>query len=148
MTSLVDRRDTLSAVGLSMVNGLATLSDSLRGRAPDAGNAAGVAAAASAHNGHDEGPAPASAEYAPPAPGTPPNRQLMIEIEDWDVMFDAVRSRLTCTVGQRLGEPPSLPELSPELSASLVQAVVLECVAEMDKLHGALKRERSQRLTP
>lgn len=71
-----------------------------------------------------------------------------IAITDWDVMFDAVRARLIHGVGERLGELPHLPHHSAELSASLVQAVVLDCVSALDQLHAALQQERSQRPTP
>jgi hypothetical protein len=74
--------------------------------------------------------------------------RLSIPVDDWDVMFDAVRARLIRTVGERLGELPDVPQHSAELSASLVQAVVLDCVNALDQLHAALTQERSQRPTP
>ncbi|MDP2818766.1 MAG: hypothetical protein Q8O29_10945 [Polaromonas sp.] len=148
MTSIVNSSNGMSAVDMSMVNKLAMLSDRLRERAPRGAGVTGMAAALGAHNGHDKGPATASPGYPSPAPAAPPGQHPSIDVEDWDMMFDAVRSRLMRTVGQRHGELPHMPELSAELSSSLVQAVVLDCVTEMDKLHAALKRERSQRLTP
>ena len=81
-------------------------------------------------------------------PGTQPAPCLSIAVADWDVMFDAVRSRLMQSVGERLGELPDVPQHSAELSASLVQAVVLDCVSALDQLHAAVRQERSQRPTP
>ncbi|MDP3170631.1 MAG: hypothetical protein Q8M91_09845 [Polaromonas sp.] len=72
-------------------------------------------------------------------PGSVPG----VAISDWDLMFDAVRTRLTRTVGERPGEQP----VAPQLPASLVQAVVLDCVRALDQLHTALAQERSQRPT-
>lgn len=63
---------------------------------------------------------------------------------DWDLMFDAVRARLAQTVRERPGEQPAVPQLP----ASVVQAVVLDCVHALDQLHTALAEERSQRPTP
>ncbi|MDI1272141.1 hypothetical protein [Polaromonas sp.] len=71
-----------------------------------------------------------------------------IEVEDWDVLFEAVKTTLRRIVGERLGELPEVPAHSAALSASLVQAVVLDCVGSLDRLHAALKQERSQRPTP
>lgn len=99
-------------------------------------------------NGHHADTDPAHPAYAKPVSGSPASGQPAMDMAEWDMMFDAVLARLIRTVGQRLGELPDTPQHSAELSASLVQAVVLECVAEMDKLHTALKQERSQRLTP
>eukprot|EP01136_Pigoraptor_vietnamica_P040420 Opistho-1_new@12309 len=91
----------------------------------------------------------------PPEPMSLPNGhgaaaapRLSIPVDDWNVMFDAVRTRLMRTVGERLGELPDGPVHSAELSASLVQAVVLDCVSALDQLHAALTQERSQRPTP
>jgi hypothetical protein len=76
-----------------------------------------------------------------------PHNGQGITISDWDVMFDAVRARLLQAVGERLGELPKVPQHSAELSASLVQAVILDCVIALDQLHAALQQERSQRPT-
>lgn len=89
--------------------------------------------------------APAGARVS--ADAQPPS-QLSIAVADWDVMFAAVRARLLHSVGERLGELPDVPQHSAELSASLVQAVVLDCVGALDQLHAALRQERSQRPTP
>lgn len=149
MTSIVDPSDGMSVAGMSMARRLAMFGVRLRGRAPANGTGVtGMAAIPGPYNGHDHPPQSDPAGYPSPAPGTPSSQNPNIDVEDWDMMFDAVQSRLMRTVGQRLGELPNVPEHSAELSASLVQAVVLECVTEMDKLHAALKRERSQRLTP
>jgi len=64
------------------------------------------------------------------------------------VLFEAVKTTLRRIVGDRLGELPEVPTHSAALSASLVQAVVLDCVGSLDRLHAALKQERSQRPTP
>ena len=153
MAFIVDPGHGMSAAGISMASKLAEFGVRLGGRAPfNSAGFNGMAAVPAAHSGQDQGPnndpAPASPEYPLHAPVTPSGQQLTIEAEDWDMMFDAVRSRLLRTVGQRLGELPKVPAHSAALSASLVQAVVLDCVTEMDKLHAALKRERRQRLTP
>ncbi len=80
-------------------------------------------------------------------PATGPGNDQGIAVDDWDLMFDAVRVRLMRTVGERLGELPEVPQHSAELSASLVQAVVLDCVRALERLHAALEQERSQRPT-
>ncbi|MDQ3270993.1 MAG: hypothetical protein M3Q12_02325, partial [Pseudomonadota bacterium] len=71
-----------------------------------------------------------------------------VTVADWDLMFDAVRSRLLHAVGEHLGELPDIPYHSASLSASLVQASVLDCVRTLDRLHVWLGQERSQRPTP
>lgn len=73
-------------------------------------------------------------------PGSGPD----VAIGDWNLLFEAVRARLVRTVGDHPGEPLAVPQLP----ASLVQAVVLDCVRALDQLHAALQRERSQRPTP
>jgi hypothetical protein len=78
----------------------------------------------------------------------PYDAHLAIEVEDWDVLFEAVKTTLRRIVGERLGDLPEVPAHSAALSASLVQAVVLDCVGSLDRLHTALKQERSQRPTP
>jgi hypothetical protein len=71
-----------------------------------------------------------------------------IEVVDWDILFDAIETRLREAVGERLGILPNTPMHSAQLSASLVQAVVLDCVDALHKLHAAIKHDRSQRPTP
>ena len=90
-------------------------------------------------------PVPACAPAVPAAPG---GDHLAIDLQDWDTLFDAVIIRLRCSVGEDLHNPPDVPSHSAALSASLIQAVVLDCVGALDKLHAALKHERSQRPTP
>ncbi len=153
MISNVDPGLSMSAVGMSITSKLAVLRDRLRGRAPfNSAGVSGMAAVPAWHNGQDDGqerdPATASVGQPLPAPAAPSGHYQNTDIEDWDIMFSAVRSRLMRTVGQHLGELPNTPQHSAELSASLIQAVVLDCVIELDKLHAALKQERSQRLTP
>jgi hypothetical protein len=86
--------------------------------------------------------------HEPPLPDTPYDAHLAIEVADWDVLFEAVTTTLRRIVGERLGDLPEVPAHSAALSASLVQAVVLDCVSSLDRLHDALKEERSQRPTP
>lgn len=78
--------------------------------------------------------------------GLPP-RGSTIAIEDWDALFCAIQAQLRQAVGEHLGVTPPTPSHSVELTATLVQAIVLDCVAAMDQLHAALKQERSQRPT-
>ena len=89
-------------------------------------------------------PAPANPQAAPVA-----SREGCLSIEplDWDTLLDAVIIRLRLTVGEDLHNPPDVPFHSAALSASLTQAIVLDCASALDKLHAALKQERSQRLT-
>ena len=70
-----------------------------------------------------------------------------VNTADWDSLFDAVSVRLIRTVGEDLQNPPNVPLHSAALTASLIQAVVLDCVGALDQLHAALKQERSQRPT-
>lgn len=99
-------------------------------------------------NGQHTDTSPAHPVHAEPAAGAPASRQLTMDMAEWDMLFDAVRDRLIRTVGERLGQLPDVPQHSAELSASLVQAVVLDCVGALDQLHATLKQERSRRLTP
>lgn len=85
---------------------------------------------------------------APPLPVAGGEHRLAIDAADWDTLFDAVSARLCQTVGEDLHNPPNVPAYSAALTASLIQAVVLDCVGALDQLHVALKYERSQRLTP
>ena len=73
--------------------------------------------------------------------------RLAVNTADWDSLFDAVSVRLIRTVGEDLQNPPDVPLHSAALTASLIQAVVLDCVGALDLLHVALKQERSQRPT-
>jgi hypothetical protein len=96
--------------------------------APDFSSAAKARAGPAAEASHDEHPS--------------------IEAEDWDILFSAIEVRLRQAVGEHLGQLPSTPAHSAQLSASLVQAVVLDCVDALHKLHAAIKHDRSQRPTP
>ena len=80
--------------------------------------------------------------------GAPYDAHLSIEVEDWDALYEAVKTTLRRIVGKRLESPPEVPVHSAALSASLVQAVVIDCVNSLDRLHAALKQDRSQRPTP
>lgn len=63
-------------------------------------------------------------------------------VHDWDMMFRAVKARLTAAVGQVL---VATPGLQPQVTAVLVQTVVLECVSALSQLHASLTQERGQR---
>lgn len=151
MTSFVNPSEPISTLGMSMAMAtqLDMLSGRLRGRAPINGaRIMGIAAAPDAPKGQDGNPEPASQGYPSPAPSAPPRQQQNIDAEDWDILFDAVTARLRLTVNSGMESQPDVrAHLAPE-SANPVQAVVLDCVTEMDKLHASLKQERSQRLTP
>lgn len=81
-------------------------------------------------------------------PAVHAGQRQSIAVADWNLMFDAVRSRLLHSVGEHLDELPGVPQNPAERSASLVQAVVLDCVHALDQLRAALDEERSQRPTP
>lgn len=71
-----------------------------------------------------------------------------ISVDDWDSLFVAVEERLRQAVEERRDTLPDLPAHSAELSASQVQAIVLDCVDSLNLLHTALKQERSRRPAP
>ena len=64
---------------------------------------------------------------------------LEISPSDWDILFRAVEERLRLSVG---AGPASTAQARD--AAGRVQSIVLECVAELEKLHTALKQERLQ----
>lgn len=68
---------------------------------------------------------------------------LEISTDDWDILFRAVEERLRLSVGARLASPAQAPAQARD-AAGRVQAIVLECVAELEKLHSVLKQERRQ----
>ena len=106
------------------------------------------AAALEPRPGSDAGLRPAGRADPTRAPAALPRQPEVIDVEDWDIMFAAVKARLRHAVGEQLGKPPEVPGHSSALSASLVQAVVLDCVGALEQLDAALKHERSQRPTP
>ncbi len=65
---------------------------------------------------------------------------LQISVADWDIMFCAIQSRLSETVGDR---PKSEPAPQADDTAGHIQVVVLECILAMDQLHKALTHERN-----
>jgi hypothetical protein len=73
------------------------------------------------------------------ARATARNQRLEISTSDWDILFRAVEDRLRLSVGAKLASTTQARD-----AAGRVQAVVLECVAELEKLHTALKQERRQ----
>ncbi|MDP3355492.1 MAG: hypothetical protein Q8M51_06480 [Polaromonas sp.] len=99
-------------------------------------------------NGQDSASNLLLVSSAPNLPVEGGDHRLAIDPADWDVLFDAVSARLCHAVGEDLHHPPDVPACSAPLTASLIQAVVLDCVGALDQLHVALKYERSQRLTP
>ena len=58
---------------------------------------------------------------------------------DWDILFRAVEERLRLSVSAGLSSTAQGRD-----AAGRVQVIVLECVAELEKLHTALKQERRQ----
>jgi hypothetical protein len=79
--------------------------------------------------------------YQPTARATERCQHLEISVDDWDILFRAVEDRLRSSVCARLASTAPAPARD---AAGRVQAIVLECVAELDKLHNALKQERRQ----
>jgi hypothetical protein len=71
------------------------------------------------------------------------NQRLEISTSDWDILFRAVEDRLRLSVGAKLAPTAQAPAQARD-AAGRVQAIVLECVAELEKLHTALKQERRQ----
>jgi hypothetical protein len=67
------------------------------------------------------------------------NQRLGISTSDWDILFRAVEDRLRLSVSAQLASPAQARD-----AAGRVQVIVLECVAELEKLHTALKQERRQ----
>lgn len=63
-----------------------------------------------------------------------------IDTGDWDSLFDAVEQRLRDAV-----EKPELTAtaLEAQYNAWRIKSVVLDCVSALDKLHKALRHERS-----
>lgn len=100
-----------------------------------------VPAAYIGRHGRDSGTGPMYPDLAPAAPGDQPP----MDVADWDALYSAVETRLRHIVGEELGVQPEVPQHAASLSASLVQAVVLDCVSALDQLHAALQQERRQR---
>lgn len=71
-----------------------------------------------------------------------PDHPLDIAVADWDVLFRAVKIRLTLSAGEKLAAVP--PSQAGE-AAELVQSIVLECVGALHQLHLALTLERGRR---
>lgn len=64
---------------------------------------------------------------------------LEVEIEDWNVLFCAVKYRLLIAIDEQL----STPECRSSGAANRAAAVVRECVGALQKLHRALTQERT-----
>jgi hypothetical protein len=67
------------------------------------------------------------------------NQRLDICTSDWDILFRAVEERLRLSVG---AQPATSAQVRDP--GGRVQAIVLECVAELEKLHNALTQERQK----
>lgn len=65
-----------------------------------------------------------------------------VAIEDWDVLFTAVKARLWL-IGQPQDAPG--PESPPADALQLVRASVLECVQALDQLHTTAQDELAKR---
>lgn len=65
-----------------------------------------------------------------------------IAIEDCDILFTAVKARLSLTVGERFVTAPELQRLA---ISSQGQTSVLECMAALDQLHMTLMNELGRR---
>ena len=85
---------------------------------------------------------PGDAGLAPNAGGTAAPRSADVAIRDWDVLLNAVKTRLRLTVGERMAT--TLERRSPE-TAGWVQASILECVSALDQLHITLAHELGRR---
>lgn len=68
-----------------------------------------------------------------------------LSVDEWDLLFDAVRERLRLTAGECPAAQPGAHAHDP---VGRIQASVLECVEALDQLHALLRRGRgrSQRL--
>ena len=86
---------------------------------------------------------PQASQWPPSLPAR--SERPAMEVADWDALYVAVESRLRAAVGQELGVLPNIPAHAASLAASLVQAIVLDCVSALEQLHEALKQEREQR---
>ena len=69
-----------------------------------------------------------------------PNIATDVSDEDWDNLFNAVKSRLRSLVHE-----PLAPLVLPPVAAERVHDGVLDCVGALDKLHGLLKHELALR---
>ncbi len=66
---------------------------------------------------------------------------LQIDVKDWDLLFEAIQSRLCATVlGQRNGLTAGFDVAH---TADKVRDCVLDSVSALEKLHRALHQERS-----
>lgn len=74
-------------------------------------------------------------------PGSPAD----LSVDEWDLLFEAVRARLRLVVGEC---PTAQPEAGAHGSADPVRAGVLECVDALDHLHTLLQQLRGPRLQP
>lgn len=102
----------------------------------DATPGSGSDAANDTSDGHDHA-------MAHPPMNSQANAQLNagIDVEDWDSLFGAVEERLRTTVDEL--DSTTAPLVAPE-KVSRIKSVVLDCVSALDKLHQALRQERSR----
>lgn len=74
------------------------------------------------------------------SPAADAHSDSQIDIADWDSLFHAVEERLCDTVEKAdLAATP----LAAQYNAWRVKSIVLDCVSSLDKLHKALRQERS-----
>lgn len=65
-----------------------------------------------------------------------------LSVDEWDLLFDAVRERLRLSVGER---PTAQSGAQAHDPVDRIQASVLECVQALDQLHGLLRQRRGRR---
>lgn len=66
--------------------------------------------------------------------------RVQLPLTDWDLLFQAVQSRLSTAAGARLASSPS-PQADD--ARADFQAVVLDCVVALDQLRTAVTSERA-----
>lgn len=80
-------------------------------------------------------PASAPAQTgAQPATAQPPPAALDVSIEDWDVLFRAVQSRLSQLAGRAADAPP----------AESFEDAMLDCIQALDQLRRSMVEEFAQ----
>jgi hypothetical protein len=75
-------------------------------------------------------------------PGTPATACADIAVEDWDVLFGAIKARLRHLA---LDTPGSVLHLHARNTSTRLQGSILECVSALDQLHTTLRHELSRR---
>ena len=67
-----------------------------------------------------------------------------ISIEDWDVLFTAVKTRLTLAAQSQVN-PATQPMAADAAQVERICATVLDCVAALDQLHMTVRDELARR---